>query len=143
MGADAHRFAMALGASHPPTRAPLPLRSGCVVARRIVLAPLSTLHSLLSPMAQNAFHASIEGAQHGGKSLAQFLDYAKAAGAAGAQPSNYMLNDGKGGLKKAKEIRETFESRGMKLDGILGSGSGGAEVFAGSAAGVKGFYMAS
>ncbi len=69
-------------------------------------------------MAKNAFHASIEGAQHGAKSLAQFLDYAKASGAAGAQPSNYMLDDGKGGFKKAKEIRETFEARGMKLDGI-------------------------
>ena len=66
----------------------------------------------------NAFHASIEGAQHGAKSLEQFLDYAKAAGAAGAQPSNYMLGDGKGGLKKAKEIRAIFADRGMKLDGI-------------------------
>ena len=37
------------------------------------------------------YHPSIEGAQHGAKSLAQFLDYAKASGAAGAQPSNYML----------------------------------------------------
>jgi len=69
-------------------------------------------------MPLNAYHASIEGAQHGAKSLAQFLDYAKAAGAGGAQPSNYMLNDGNGGLKKAKEVRETFESRGMLLDGI-------------------------
>jgi hypothetical protein len=59
-------------------------------------------------MATNAYHASIEGAQHGAKPLAAFLDYAKAAGAAGAQPSNYMLDDGKGGFKKAKEIRETF-----------------------------------
>ena len=30
----------------------------------------------------NAYHASIEGAQHGAKSLEQFLDYAKAAGVA-------------------------------------------------------------
>ena len=65
----------------------------------------------------NAYHPSIEGAQHGSKSLEQFLDYAKAAGAAGAQPSNYMLNGPKG-LKKAKEIREAFASRGMRLDGI-------------------------
>lgn len=69
-------------------------------------------------MANNAFHASIEGAQHGAKSLTEFLDYAKSAGAAGAQPSNYMLNDAKGGLKKAKDIREAFDSRGMKIDGI-------------------------
>ncbi len=66
----------------------------------------------------NAFHASIEGAQHGGKSLAQFLDYAKASGAAGAQPSSYMLGNGKGGFKSIKEIRETFESRGLRLDGV-------------------------
>src|SRR4029078_5770618 len=69
-------------------------------------------------MAQNAYHPSIEGAQHGAKSLEQFLDYAKAAGDAGAQPSNYMLGDGKGGLRKTQEIKDVFESRGMKLDGI-------------------------
>lgn len=63
------------------------------------------------------YHASIEGAQHGAKSLAQFLDYAKASGASGAQPSNYMLQSEKG-FKSAKEIKETFESRGMSLDGI-------------------------
>lgn len=68
-------------------------------------------------MAQVIYHPSIEGAQHGGKSLTAFLDYAKAAGASGAQPSNYMLN-GEKGLKKAKEIKEAFESRGMTLDGI-------------------------
>ena len=65
----------------------------------------------------NAYHASIEGAQHGAKSLAQFLDYAKASGASGAQPSNYMLNGPKG-FKSVKEIKETFEARGMSLDGI-------------------------
>lgn len=68
-------------------------------------------------MAQVIYHPSIEGAQHGGKSLTAFLDYAKAAGASGAQPSNYMLN-GEKGFKKAKEIKEAFESRGMTLDGI-------------------------
>ena len=41
------------------------------------------------------FHASIEGAQHGGKNLGDFLDYAKRSGASGAQPSNYMLQGGK------------------------------------------------
>jgi sugar phosphate isomerase/epimerase len=66
----------------------------------------------------HAFHASIEGAQHGAKSLEQFLDYAKNAGADGAQPSNYMLADGKGGLRKAKDIKAVFEARGMRLDGI-------------------------
>ncbi len=66
----------------------------------------------------NAFHASVEGAQHGAKSLVQFLDYAKASGAAGAQPSNYMLGNGKGGFKSVKEIHETFASRGLRLDGV-------------------------
>jgi len=59
----------------------------------------------------------VEGAQHGAKTLAQFLDYAKAAGAAGAQPSNYMLQDGKK-FMSTKEIKDTFASRGMSLDGI-------------------------
>ncbi len=68
-------------------------------------------------MANNCFHPSIEGGQHGAKSLADFLDYAKRSGASGAQPSNYMLQDGKR-FKSAKEIRETFERRGMTLDGI-------------------------
>jgi sugar phosphate isomerase/epimerase len=68
-------------------------------------------------MAQNCFHPSIEGAQHGAKSLAQFLDYAKAAGATGVQPSNYMLMDGKR-FKPAQEIQDTFAERGMTLDGI-------------------------
>lgn len=66
----------------------------------------------------NAYHASIEGAQHGAKSLEAFLDYAKTSGAAGAQPSNYMLGDGKGGFRKVKDIRAAFESRDMQLDGI-------------------------
>ena len=69
-------------------------------------------------MPHHAYHASIEGAQHGAKTLSQFLDYARAAGAKGAQPSNYMLHEGKGGFKKAKEIRATFDSCGMRLDGI-------------------------
>jgi sugar phosphate isomerase/epimerase len=68
-------------------------------------------------MAQSVYHPSIEGAQHGAKSLAQFLDYAKASGAAGAQPSNYMLQSASG-LMKASEIKDHFESRGLLLDGI-------------------------
>ncbi|MBI3881955.1 MAG: sugar phosphate isomerase/epimerase [Verrucomicrobia bacterium] len=69
-------------------------------------------------MAQPCFHPSVEGAQHGAKTLEQFLDYAKAAGARGVQPSNYMLNDGKGGFRKPGDIRSAFNSRGMHLDGI-------------------------
>lgn len=68
-------------------------------------------------MAQTLYHPSVEGAQHGGKSLSDFLAYAKNAGAAGAQPSNFMLDAG-AGFKSAKEIRQTFERAGMKLDGI-------------------------
>src|SRR5262245_42282770 len=53
-------------------------------------------------MPQACYHPSVEGAQHGGKGLADFLDYAKRSGAAGAQPSNYMLQGGKL-FKTAKE----------------------------------------
>ena len=70
-------------------------------------------------MAQTIFHASVEGAQHGGKSLADFLTYAKKAGADGVQPSNYMLQGGKG-FKGAKEIKDTFAKAKMKLDGVSG-----------------------
>ena len=59
----------------------------------------------------------MEGAQHGAKSLADFLDYAKRSGASGAQPSNYMVQAAKG-FKSAKEIKETFAARGMSLDGV-------------------------
>ena len=68
-------------------------------------------------MAENCFHPSIEGAQHGAKSLAQFLDYAKKSGAAGAQPSNFMLQSDKG-FKSAKEIKDTFAKAKMSLDGV-------------------------
>jgi len=68
-------------------------------------------------MAENCFHPSIEGAQHGAKTLAQFLDYAKMAGAAGAQPSNYMLNTDKG-LMSAKDIKSAFAKAKLSLDGI-------------------------
>lgn len=68
-------------------------------------------------MAQTCFHPSVEGAQHGAKSLADFLDYAKAAGATGVQPSNYMLQQGKR-FMPVEEIKRTFQERGMTLDGI-------------------------
>ncbi|MSR42600.1 MAG: sugar phosphate isomerase/epimerase [Pedosphaera sp.] len=69
-------------------------------------------------MAKPIYHPSVEGAQHGSKSLADFLAYARKAGAAGAQPSNYMLHNDKGGFKTVKEIRQTFEKAKMSLDGI-------------------------
>src|SRR6266704_5419513 len=68
-------------------------------------------------MPYNCCRASIEGAQHGAKSLAQFLEYAKKSGASGAQPSNYMLHSDKG-FKTAKEIKETFSKAKLKLDGV-------------------------
>src|SRR3954466_1674098 len=68
-------------------------------------------------MADSVFHPSIEGAQHGAKSLGDFLDYARVSGAKGAQPSNYMLQAEKG-FKSAKEIKDIFSQRHMSLDGI-------------------------
>jgi sugar phosphate isomerase/epimerase len=68
-------------------------------------------------MAETCFHPSIEGAQHGAKTLPQFLEYAKKSGAAGAQPSNYMLQTDKG-FKSAKAIKEEFSKAKMKLDGV-------------------------
>jgi sugar phosphate isomerase/epimerase len=68
-------------------------------------------------MAQTVFHPSIEGAQHGAKSLDQFLAYAKKSGAAGAQPSNYMLHADKG-FKSAKEIKAAFAKAKLTLDGV-------------------------
>ena len=68
-------------------------------------------------MAENCFHPSIEGGQHGAKSLTQFLDYAKKSGAAGAQPSCYMLQSEKG-FKSAQEIKDTFAKAKLSLDGV-------------------------
>ncbi|MCX6886599.1 MAG: TIM barrel protein [Verrucomicrobia bacterium] len=69
-------------------------------------------------MAEICFHPSIEGAQHGAKNLAQFCDYAKKSGAAGAQPSNFMLQNDTGGFKSAEEIKATFSNAGLSLDGV-------------------------
>src|SRR4051812_47373607 len=64
-------------------------------------------------MPHSIYHPSVEGAQHGAKSLAEFLAYAKRSGATGAQPSNYMIAG-----KTAKEIRSAFEDAGLRLDGV-------------------------
>jgi sugar phosphate isomerase/epimerase len=69
-------------------------------------------------MTNTIFHPSIEGAQHGAKTLAQFLDYAKKSGAGGAQPSNFMLQNAKGGFKSAKEIKTAFAKAKLSLDGV-------------------------
>ena len=68
-------------------------------------------------MAQPVFHSSIEGAQHGTKTLGEFLDFARESGSAGAQPSNFMLQNSEG-LKTAKEIKDAFASAKISLDGI-------------------------
>lgn len=68
-------------------------------------------------MASIVYHPSIEGAQHGAKSLPQFLAYAKKSGAAGAQPSNFMLEGAKG-LRPAREIRAAFQKANLQLDGV-------------------------
>ena len=68
-------------------------------------------------MTKSHTHASIEGAQHGAKSLDQFLAFAKASGASGAQPSNYLLQHGSG-FKSAQSIRAAFDQHGLHLDGI-------------------------
>jgi sugar phosphate isomerase/epimerase len=64
------------------------------------------------------FHASVEGAQHSAKGLDGFLKLARDAGAAGCQPSNFMLEDGKGGFLSAEVIRQKFADAGLKLDGF-------------------------
>ena len=68
-------------------------------------------------MAQTIYHPSVEGAQHGAKNLMDFLAYARRSGAAGAQPSNYMLQGVKG-FKTAKEIQQAFTKAKLKLDGV-------------------------
>ncbi len=68
-------------------------------------------------MAKPCLHPSLEGAQHGAKSLDQFLDFAKKSGATGAQPSNFMLQSG-AGFKSAREIRAAFARAKLSLDGI-------------------------
>ena len=68
-------------------------------------------------MAKPIYHSSIEGAQHGGKGLDGFLAFAKEAGAAGAQPSNYMLEGKSGSFSRPHLIRKAFEKHGLKLHG--------------------------
>jgi sugar phosphate isomerase/epimerase len=69
-------------------------------------------------VANAIFHSSVEGAQHGAKSLAQFLAYAKKSGASGAQPSNFMLQNANGDFKSAPEIKNAFAKAGLSLDGV-------------------------
>lgn len=69
-------------------------------------------------MAKPIFHTSIEGAQHGGKSLDEFCKFAKGAGADGAGPSNYHVQKSDTEFMSAKEVKAIFEKNQIKLDGI-------------------------
>lgn len=69
-------------------------------------------------MGKDVFHSSVEGAQHTPKGLEGFLQFAKHAGARGAQPSNFMLEDGKGGFLSASVIKDRFRSYEIELDGV-------------------------
>jgi len=60
----------------------------------------------------------VEGAQHGQKSLREFLKFAKKAGAEGCQPTNFMLQNASGVFMTAEEIINEFGEAGLKLDGI-------------------------
>lgn len=96
----------------------LPWNSG-LPSTRILSNPVSLAYYPIETliMATPCYHPSIEGAQHGAKSLSQFLTYAKNSGATGAQPSNYML-DGPQKLQSARQIKQTFARAKLKLDGV-------------------------
>ncbi len=66
------------------------------------------------------FHPSLEGAQHGDKSLNELIVFAKNAGAVGVQPSNFHLQSNPDGtLMSVESVKEIFEQHpGFKLDGI-------------------------
>lgn len=68
-------------------------------------------------MAKPVFHPSLEGAQHGGKTLAEFLAFARKSGAAGAQPSNFLLQ-AKAKLLSARQIKDAFAREKLLLDGV-------------------------
>ncbi|HMS16616.1 MAG TPA: TIM barrel protein [Planctomycetota bacterium] len=69
-------------------------------------------------MTKILFHPSVEGAQHGGKTLSEFCAFAKASGAAGAEPSNYLITGADGAFLSSTVIRNTFRDHGLLLDGI-------------------------
>lgn len=65
------------------------------------------------------FYPSLEGAQHGDKSLPEFLDFAKKHGAGGAQPSNFMLEDKTtGAFLSPEKIMSEFQDRELHFSGI-------------------------
>ena len=66
-------------------------------------------------MSKNAFHPSIEGAQHGAKSLEAFLDNAQDVGAEGVQPGKYMLQGPKNGTRKLDGLWDAFALYGSPI----------------------------
>ena len=62
-------------------------------------------------------HASLEGAQHGGKSLSELVSFAKKAGCKGVQPSNFHCQNPDGSLMTAQAVRAHFPDE-FRLDGI-------------------------
>lgn len=65
------------------------------------------------------FHSSLEAAQHGPKSLSELLQFAKYAGAAGVQPSNFHLKNPSGeGFIPAAQFKKLFTDSGLNLSGI-------------------------
>ncbi len=73
-------------------------------------------------MSRKAFHASVEGAQHGPKGFSGFLEFARKAGAGGCQPSNFMLEDPNGGFLSPTLIKEKvlgpINGPRLRLDGV-------------------------
>lgn len=68
---------------------------------------------------QSVFHSSLEAAQHGPKTLSQLLHFAKNAGAAGVQPSNFHLSSPKGkGFISATQFKKLFTDSGLMRSGI-------------------------
>jgi len=72
----------------------------------------------MATLAPCPYHASVELAQHGGKSLEEALAFAGTAGAAGVQPSNFHFLKPDGSLLSADEIKAAFSKHKLKLDGV-------------------------
>mgnify|MGYP003478288880 CR=1 FL=1 len=61
-------------------------------------------------MSQPCYHPSVEGAQHGAKSLAQFLDYARKSGAAGTAENGALEASAKVALSSSAALSGANEA---------------------------------
>ena len=68
-------------------------------------------------MPQNCFHPSVEGAQHGAKSLADFLDYAKKVRRDG-RPAVQLHAPGRQRFQERQGNQRHLRQSKMKLDGV-------------------------